>query len=78
MLFRSLALDFAHRGERTARLMDELERLTLEAGGRLYPAKDARMSAAGFAAMYPARERFARYVDPAFSSSFWRRVNGAG
>lgn len=42
------------------------------------PAKDARMSAESFAASYPERERFARYVDPAFSSSFWRRVKGAG
>ncbi|PTL81411.1 FAD-binding oxidoreductase [Vitiosangium sp. GDMCC 1.1324] len=74
----TLALDFANRGERTYRLVEELDRLTREAGGRVYPAKDARMSPESFAAYYPERERFSRYVDPAFSSSFWRRVNGAG
>jgi len=74
----TLALDFANKGERTYTLLAELERVTRDAGGRLYPAKDSRMSAENFAAWYPERERFARYVDPAFSSSFWRRVNGAG
>ena len=74
----TLALDFANKGERTYTLLAELERVTRDAGGRLYPAKDSRMSAEHFAAWYPERERFARYVDPAFSSSFWRRVNGAG
>ncbi len=74
----TLALDFANRGEKTYRLLEELDRVTLQSGGRVYPAKDARMSPASFAAYYPERERFAKYVDPAFSSSFWRRVNGAG
>ncbi|MFL5359157.1 FAD-dependent oxidoreductase [Archangium sp.] len=71
----TLALDFANRGERTYRLVAELDKVTREAGGRVYPAKDARMSPESFAAYYPERERFAKYVDPAFSSSFWRRVN---
>jgi FAD/FMN-containing dehydrogenase len=74
----TLALDFANRGEKTYRLLEELDRVTRQSGGRVYPAKDARMSPESFAAYYPERERFARYVDPAFSSSFWRRVNGAG
>ncbi|ATB28936.1 FAD-binding oxidoreductase [Melittangium boletus] len=74
----SLALDFANRGERTYRLVDELDAVTRRAGGRVYPAKDSRMSPESFRAYYPEHERFARYVDPAFSSSFWRRVNGAG
>ncbi|WNG30651.1 FAD-binding oxidoreductase [Cystobacter fuscus] len=74
----SLALDFANRGERTYQLVDELDGLTRQVGGRVYPAKDSRMSPESFAAYYPERERFAQYVDPAFSSSFWRRVRGAG
>jgi FAD/FMN-containing dehydrogenase len=74
----TLALDFANRGERTWRLVEQLDAVTRQAGGRVYPAKDARMSAESFAAYYPERKRFAAYVDPAFSSSFWRRVNGAG
>jgi hypothetical protein len=71
----TLAMDFANRGEKTWRLVEELDRLTREAGGAVYPAKDARMSPESFAAYFPRREQFSRYLDPAFSSSFWRRVN---
>jgi FAD/FMN-containing dehydrogenase len=73
----TLALDFANRGERTWRLVAELDRVTREAGGAVYPAKDSRMSSESFAAYFPKLERFKPYVDPAFSSSFWRRVTGA-
>jgi FAD/FMN-containing dehydrogenase len=72
----TLALDFANAGERTYRLFAELERVTREAGGAVYPAKDARMSPDTFRASFPELERFLPYVDPAFSSAFWRRVQG--
>lgn len=70
----TLALDFPNRGARTFDLLDRLDRLVLDAGGALYPAKDARMSPELFRASFPAWQDFARHVDPAFSSSFWRRV----
>lgn len=70
----TLTLDFPHRGERTLRLLDNLDRIAIEAGGRVNPYKDARMSAATFEASFPHWRDFARHVDPAFSSSFWRRV----
>ncbi|MDX1530158.1 MAG: FAD-binding oxidoreductase [Rhodothermales bacterium] len=70
----TLALDFPNRGARTRRLFRDLDRLVREAGGRLYPAKDACMSADDFRAFYPQWEAFREHVDPAFSSSFWRRV----
>lgn len=70
----TLALDFPFRGPATLALLDELDIITRDAGGAVYPAKDARMSAASFQAFYPAWQHFARYVDPHFSSSFWRRV----
>jgi FAD/FMN-containing dehydrogenase len=73
----TLALDFANQGERTFALLEALEAIVREAGGALYPAKDARMSAASFAAAYPRLAEFERHVDPAFSSSFWRRVRAA-
>ena len=72
----TLALDFPNRGERTRRLFRALDALVREAGGRLYPAKDACMTAADFQRFYPAWEVFQEHVDPAFSSSFWRRVTG--
>ncbi len=74
----TLALDFPFRGRRTLQLLDRLDRVVLEHGGALYPAKDARMSAEDFAASYPGWRDFAQYVDPKFSSSFWRRVTPAG
>lgn len=72
----TLTLDFPNRGERTERLLDELDRITIAAGGRVNPYKDARMSPATFEASFPHWRDFARYVDPGFSSSFWRRVTG--
>ncbi len=44
------------------------------AGGRLYAAKDARMRGDFFRRGYPRLPEFMPYVDPAFSSNFWRRV----
>jgi decaprenylphospho-beta-D-ribofuranose 2-oxidase len=48
----TLALDFPARPG-IDDLLIRLERVVLDHGGRIYLAKDARMSAAGFAAMYP-------------------------
>jgi FAD/FMN-containing dehydrogenase len=71
----TLALDFANRGASTLKLMGRLDTIVREVGGRLYPAKDGRISAAMFRAGYPNWENFARHIDPGFSSSFWRRVS---
>lgn len=70
----TLTLDFPHRGERTLKLLDELDRIAISAGGRVNPYKDARMSPAVFEASFPQWRDFSRQTDPAFSSSFWRRV----
>jgi len=73
----TLALDFANRGERTSRLFRELHQTVAVHGGRLYPAKDAHMSGEQFRRQYAdVLPRFRAQVDPAFSSSFWRRVEG--
>jgi FAD/FMN-containing dehydrogenase len=70
----TLALDFAHRGRRTIDLLHSLDQVVLEAGGRVYPAKDACMAGASFRSFYPNWSAFAQHIDPSFSSSFWRRV----
>ncbi|WP_423823639.1 FAD-binding oxidoreductase [Salinisphaera sp. SPP-AMP-43] len=72
----TLALDFPNRGEATRRLLDSLDEVVMAAGGAVYPAKDARMSAAAFQQYFPRWPEFSEYVDPAFSSNFWRRVMG--
>ena len=70
----SLALDFAHRGKKTLKLLDTLDQITASHGGRLYPAKDGRMAPEFFQSSYPRWIDLERLRDPAFSSSFWRRV----
>ncbi|TBU87896.1 FAD-binding oxidoreductase [Phytopseudomonas dryadis] len=70
----SLALDFPQRGEITHGLFAILDRIVREAGGRLYPAKDAHMRGEDFRAAYPAWERLESLRDPALLSRFWQRV----
>jgi FAD/FMN-containing dehydrogenase len=74
----TLTLDFAHHGAATDRLLATLDRLTLDAGGRVNPYKDARMSREVFEASFPERARFAAHLDPRAESSFARRVGLAG
>ncbi len=74
----TLALDFPIRREATFDLLDRLAHITLEHGGRMYPAKDARMTAEQFQSFYPQWQAFARYIDPAFDSAFWQRVTARG
>ena len=74
----TLALDFPDRGEPTRRLLLQLEDIVVEAGGRLYPAKDSVMSARTFLRGYPGHEVFRSHIDPRFSSAFARRVGLVG
>jgi FAD/FMN-containing dehydrogenase len=70
-----VTLDFPNRGKPTFKLLDALDEVVMDAHGAVYPAKDARMSPRMFRAGFPALEAFARFVDPGFSSSFWRRTS---
>lgn len=70
----SLALDFPNRGQRTLDLLERLDRIVMSAGGRIYPAKDGRMSAETFRAGYPRWQALEVLRDPLFQSAFWRRV----
>jgi FAD/FMN-containing dehydrogenase len=73
----TLALDFPNQGQRTSKLFERLDAIVREAGGRLYPAKDARMPRALFEAGYPRLAEFVSYRDPGISSSLSRRLMGA-
>lgn len=70
----SLALDFPQQSALESDLFPRLDRIVREAGGRLYPAKDAHMSGCDFRAAYPAWERLEALRDPSLMSQFWRRV----
>jgi FAD/FMN-containing dehydrogenase len=71
----TMAIDFRVT-PRTFDILLELDKLVRDNGGVLYPAKDARMLASDFRKFYPNWQEFAKYIDPKFSSSFWRRVTG--
>ena len=70
----TLALDFPIKPDVTFPLFERLADMTLDFGGRLYPAKDAAMTARQFQTFYPQWEQLARFRDPALTSSFWERV----
>ena len=70
----TLALDFPNQGERTLALMNRLDSLVKQANGRIYLAKDARMSKSLFEAGYPRLSEFLNYRDPGISSAMSRRL----
>lgn len=72
----TLALDFPNRGDVTRKLLVDLDQIVLQAGGRLYPAKDARMSAAMFRSGYPNLDAFLKFRDPGLASNMSRRLIG--
>ncbi len=73
----TLALDFPNRGAPTLRLLDGLDDIVRDAGGRIYAAKDARMPRALFESGYPRLEEFLTYRDPGISSALSRRLMGS-
>lgn len=70
----TLALDFPNAGEKTLKLLTELDAIVEDFGGRLYMAKDARMPAALFRSGYPRLAEFLPHRDPGISSSMSRRL----
>ncbi len=72
----TLALDFPIKAGTTFPLVERLADMTRDFGGRLYPAKDAAMTAEQFQAFYPQWRQLERFKDPVLTSSFWERVTG--
>jgi FAD/FMN-containing dehydrogenase len=70
----TLALDFPNTGPRVHKLFTALDDIVRKAGGRLYVAKDGRMTGQLFKSGYPRLSEFLPHVDPRFSSGWWRRV----
>lgn len=73
----TLALDFPNYGSATLQLLARLDAIVREAGGRIYPAKDARMPRDLFECGYPRLSEFLAYRDPGISSAFSRRLIGS-
>ena len=79
----TLALDIPLGPSSLPEILDRLDELVLDAGGRVYLAKDARLSPEKFAAMYPRRGEFLAVkerVDPEhrMSSDLARRLDLVG
>jgi decaprenylphospho-beta-D-ribofuranose 2-oxidase len=79
----TLALDLPLRDKGLFSLLDKLDHIVLQHGGRVYLAKDARISAESFTSMYPRYAdwlKIKKSIDPAnrFSSSLARRLNIVG
>lgn len=70
----TLSVDLKNEGTRTLSLMQRLDYQVQEAGGAVYPAKDACMSSGLFTSGFPRAGEFETFRDPEFSSNFWRRV----
>lgn len=78
----TLAVDFAENKKARA-LIAELEAMTLEAGGRIYLAKDSLADPANVAAMYPELgewQKLVNRIDPEglFETGLVRRLNLRG
>ena len=71
----TLALDFKIQ-KGVFELLDELDKIVLDLGGRLYLAKDARMKADFFAQTYPLdKQKMGKYfADKKFNSLQAKRI----
>ena len=71
----TLALDFPNNGPKTFDLLNRLDDIVMQANGRVYAAKDARMSTQHFQQYYQhALTQFRTFKDPGFCSDLWRRT----
>ncbi|NKB53258.1 MAG: FAD-binding protein [Rhizobiaceae bacterium] len=71
----TLTLDFANQGRTTRQLLHRLDAITLDAGGRTNPYKDARMSTDTFQSGFDQWRKLEGFRDPAIQSDFWRRAS---
>lgn len=75
----TLAMDFPNTGKPLLDLFEKLDALVVEAGGRVYMGKDARLSRASMRAMYPEWEKWKKIRDEydpdgVFASDLSRRL----
>ena len=70
----TVALDLQNKGKRTLKLLNELDSIICKFDGRLYPAKDCRMSNETFKKSYKNFKEFQKYKDSKFNSDFFVRT----
>lgn len=69
----TLAMDFQITPE-VFQLCQCLDAYVESVGGAVYPAKDARMTGKSFEVFFPNHPKWRAWIDPVFSSSFYRRM----
>lgn len=70
----SLALDFPYR-EGLVEFLNQLDKIVIKHGGRIYLAKDACLQASDFDKMYPTLNRFKKYISNSdYSSNLANRL----
>lgn len=69
----TMAIDF-RIDNKVFGLLVELDKIIVDCGGRIYPAKDARMKSETFLQSYPNLEEFKKFKLDNFSSDFWKRT----
>lgn len=72
----TLTLDFPNRGQSTLNLLEVLDRITMEVGGRVNPYKDACMGSLTFERSFPNWGALEAMRDPVITSNFWKRTAG--
>jgi FAD/FMN-containing dehydrogenase len=72
----TLSLDFPNLGSSTERLLSALDSITLAVRGRVYLAKDARMTPRMFEEGYVRAHEFQSFRDPGISSAMSNRLMG--
>jgi len=72
----TLALDFPNHGPKLLALLERLDAITIEAGGRVYLGKDARLSRASFQQMYPEWETWRAVRDAADPKGLFKSAMG--
>jgi len=71
----TVAMDLPVRSASLFEVLDLCDTIVADAGGRVYIAKDARMSSSAFYRMYGSKlHELLTYRDKRYSNSFWRRV----
>ena len=70
----TIAVDVPQSSHLEQKLMSRLNSVVAQVGGRIYPAKDAQMSAQMFQSSYPNWKELEALRDPALKSIFWERV----
>ena len=70
----TLSVDIQNKGIVSDTLFSKLDEIVAEYGGRLYLAKDSRMSKELFEKGYPELDMFLKYRDPRISSAMSKRL----